>query len=222
MPDRKHLFRRGRTISPAATPKRPPSPAAAPVEPIIEFRRVSLVHRSGALGLERATFAIARSELAFLTGPAGAGKSTVMRLLTKELEASGGSVWVAGRDLSRIARSGLARYRRNLGLVRHDSVLMADRSVQEQIVDALRELIRRNVVLVDEDPVVREQTKDDLVVDRGRREARGRFRRNAHEIAHLHDRRDDHEDDEEHQHDVDERRDVDVRLDCAAATYLHS
>ena len=133
MPDRKHLFRRGRTISPAATPKRLAERAAAPVEPIIEFRGVSLVHRSGALGLERATFAIARSELAFLTGPAGAGKSTVMRLLTKELEASGGSVWVAGRDLSRIARSGLARYRRNLGLVRHDSVLMADRSVQDQI-----------------------------------------------------------------------------------------
>jgi cell division transport system ATP-binding protein len=138
VPDRKHLFRRGRTVSPAATPKRPPQPPAAPVEPIIEFRGVSLVHRSGALGLERATFTIARGQLAFLTGPAGAGKSTVMRLLTKELEASGGSVWVAGRDLSRIARGGLARYRRNLGLVRHDSVLMADRSVQEQIVDALR------------------------------------------------------------------------------------
>src|SRR5882672_4836826 len=138
MPDRKHLFRRGRTSSPAAIPKGPPPPAAAPAEPIVEFRGVSLVHRSGALGLERATFTVARGELAFLTGPAGAGKSTVMRLLTKELEASGGAVLVAGRDLIRIARGGLARYRRNLGLVRHDSVLMADRSVQEQIVDALR------------------------------------------------------------------------------------
>ena len=109
MPARKHLFRRGRTIPPAATPKRPPEPAAAPAEPIVEFRGVSLVHRSGALGLERATFTIARGQLAFLTGPAGAGKSTVMRLLTKELEASGGSVWVAGRDLSRIARGGARR-----------------------------------------------------------------------------------------------------------------
>jgi cell division transport system ATP-binding protein len=105
---------------------------------VLDFRRVSFVHRSGALGLDRATFAIARGELAFLAGPAGAGKSTVMQLLTRELAPSGGSVWVAGRDLSLIARDALSAYRRNLGLVRHDSTLMPDRSVQEQIVDALR------------------------------------------------------------------------------------
>ncbi len=105
---------------------------------MVDFRRVSLVHRSGALGLDRATFTVTRGELAFLAGPAGAGKSTVMRLLTRELSPSGGSVWVAGHDLSLIARDGLLAYRRNLGLVRHDSTLMADRNVQEQIVDALR------------------------------------------------------------------------------------
>ena len=123
---------------PAATPKRPAPPGSPPAAPVVDFRRVSLVHRSGALGLDRATFAIARGELAFVTGSAGAGKSTVMRLLTRELSPSGGTVFVAGRDLSLIGRDGLSGYRSNLGLIRHDSTLMPDRSVQEQIVDALR------------------------------------------------------------------------------------
>ena len=105
---------------------------------MIDFRRASMVHRDGAVGLDRATFAIGRGDLAFVVGPPHSGKSTVMRLLTRELRPSGGAVWVAGRDLSRLARRDLSGYRRNLGLVRHDSGLMPDRSVSEQIVDALR------------------------------------------------------------------------------------
>src|SRR4030088_532211 len=94
--ERNHRFRRGRTLPPAATPKRPAPAAARPAAPVVDFRRDSFVHRSGALGLDRAPFAIARGELAFLAVPAGAGKSTVMQLLTRELAPSGGSVWVAG------------------------------------------------------------------------------------------------------------------------------
>jgi cell division transport system ATP-binding protein len=135
---RKPRFRRGRTLQRAVTLKRPVPAAPRPAAPVIDFRGVSMVHRSGALGLDRATFAIGRGELAFLAGRAGAGKSTVMRLLTREFTPSGGTVLVAGRDLSLIARDALSAYRRNLGLVRHDSTLMSDRSVQDQIVDALR------------------------------------------------------------------------------------
>jgi cell division transport system ATP-binding protein len=138
VPDREHPFRRARTLAPSATPKRPASAGSSPAAPVIDFRHVSLVHRSGALGLDRATFAVPRGQLAFLAGTAGAGKSTAMRLITRELAPSGGAVFVAGRDLSLIGRDGLSAYRRNLGLVRHDSTLMPDRSVQEQIVDALR------------------------------------------------------------------------------------
>ena len=138
--ERKQRFRRGRTVSPAPNPETPAPPSAAPepVPPLVQFRRVSMIHRGGVVGLDRATFALGRGELAFLTGPAGAGKSTAMQLLTRELAPTSGIVRVAGRDLSRIGRDGLARYRRSLGLVRHDSRLMDDRSVRAHILDALR------------------------------------------------------------------------------------
>src|SRR6185369_92016 len=58
----------------------------------------------------------------------------------------------------------------------------------QQLADALRELIGRDVVLVDQDPVVRHETENDLVVDRGRREARGCLGRHLDQISHLHDR----------------------------------
>jgi len=75
--------------------------------------------------------------------------------------------------------------------------------------------------LVDHDPALRQEAEHDLILHRGRREVRGCLGRNADQISHLHDRRDDHEDDEKHQNNVDERRDVDIGLDCTAATYLH-
>ena len=58
-----------------------------------------MVHRDGAVGLDRATFAIGRGDLAFVIGPPHSGKSTVLRLLTRELRPSGGAVWAvtAGR-----------------------------------------------------------------------------------------------------------------------------
>jgi cell division transport system ATP-binding protein len=117
------------------------APAEAPAEParpLVEFRRASLIHRDGAVGLDRVSFALARGEMAFLTGPAGAGKSTAIQLLTRELVPSGGAVLVAGRDLSRLRRGGLPGYRRNLGLVRHDSRLGSNRSVRDHIGEALR------------------------------------------------------------------------------------
>ena len=53
---------------------------------MIEFRGVSKRYASGDVGLDQATFSIEREEFVFLVGSTGSGKSTVMRLLIKELE----------------------------------------------------------------------------------------------------------------------------------------
>lgn len=97
-----------------------------------------MVHRGGVVGLDRASFAIARGELVFVAGPAESGKSTILRLLTRELVPSSGAVLVAGRDLSRLPADAAPRYRRNLGLVRHDSGLKPDRTVRDLVTGALR------------------------------------------------------------------------------------
>src|SRR5947209_5507932 len=89
--------------APSPRPVRPqgPPPSAATV---IEFRGVSKRYPSGDVGVDQATFSIDREQFVFLVGSTGSGKSTLMRLLIKELEPSEGVIRVAGRDLSEIPR----------------------------------------------------------------------------------------------------------------------
>ena len=115
--------------------------AAAPQDrapSVVEFRGVSKTYESGDRGLEEATFAIERGEFVFLVGQTGSGKSTIMRLLIKEHEASKGSIRVAGRDLGEIVGKDVAHYRRNLGVVFQDFKLLPNRTVYDNVAYALQ------------------------------------------------------------------------------------
>src|ERR1700722_11904124 len=96
---------------------------------VIEFRGVSKKYGTGAFGLDQATFAVDREDFVFLIGSTGSGKSTVMRLLIKELDPSEGTIRVAGRDLSTINRKQIPFYRRNIGVVFQDYKLLPNRTV---------------------------------------------------------------------------------------------
>jgi cell division transport system ATP-binding protein len=125
-----------------ATPRSAPKRAAGPVRDerdlVVELRGVSKLYGAGDTGLERATFAVRRQEMVFLVGPTGSGKSTIMRLLIKELDPSEGVVRVAGRDLAEIARKKIPYYRRNVGVVFQDFKLLPNRTVYENIAYALQ------------------------------------------------------------------------------------
>jgi cell division transport system ATP-binding protein len=90
------------------------------------------------MGLDRATFAIDREEFVFLVGSTGSGKSTVMRLLIKELEPSEGLIRVAGHDLRDIKRKRVAFYRRNVGVVFQDFKLLPGKTVHDNVAYALQ------------------------------------------------------------------------------------
>jgi cell division transport system ATP-binding protein len=119
-----------------------PAPALQPHAPnantVIEFRGVSKLYDSGDTGLERATFAIDRQEFVFLVGATGSGKSTIMRLLIKEIEPTEGLIRVAGRSLEEIERGRVPYYRRNLGVVFQDFKLLPTRTVYDNIAYALQ------------------------------------------------------------------------------------
>src|SRR6202012_5987424 len=68
----------------------------------------------------------------------GSGKSTVMRLLIKEIEATEGHIRVAGRDLSSISRRQVPFYRRNIGVVFQDFKLLPNRTVYDNVAYALQ------------------------------------------------------------------------------------
>jgi cell division transport system ATP-binding protein len=132
-----HRSGRARSGVPAGAPKRP-APRAPAGDHVIEFRGLSKVYEGGDVGLDRVTFGIERGEFVFLVGHTGSGKSTVMRLLIRELEPSQGTVRVAGRDLHDITRRRVPFYRRNIGVVWQDFKLLPNRTVHDNVAYALQ------------------------------------------------------------------------------------
>ena len=104
---------------------------------VIDFRGVSKLY-AGDVGLDHATFSIERGEFVFLVGSTGSGKSTVMRLLIKELDPTDGMIRVAGHDLESITRRRVPFFRRNIGVVFQDFKLLPNRTVYDNVAYALQ------------------------------------------------------------------------------------
>jgi cell division transport system ATP-binding protein len=119
--------------------------------PIIELRDVTKVYPGGHMALDRVSLAINRGEFAFLVGPTGCGKSTLIKMLIRELSATEGSVSIAGRDIGALPEKKIPQLRRNIGTVFQDFKLLPDRTVYDnvayalQVLGASRSAIRRQV-----------------------------------------------------------------------------
>jgi cell division transport system ATP-binding protein len=109
---------------------------AAPA--VVEFRAVTKHYDGTDAGVTDATFKVRRGEFVFLVGSTGSGKSTLMRLLLKELDPDAGSIRVAGRELGEIARRKVPYYRRNIGMVFQDFKLLPNRTVHDNVAYALQ------------------------------------------------------------------------------------
>jgi cell division transport system ATP-binding protein len=139
--EQKNHARRASAKRPSAAVAKPisarPSPGGDPSHRVIEFRGVSKLYDGGDTGLDHATFGIERGEFVFLVGHTGSGKSTIMRLLIKEVEPSSGTVKVAGHDLAGIKRKKVPFFRRNIGVVWQDFKLLPNRTVYDNVAYAL-------------------------------------------------------------------------------------
>ncbi|HKG36723.1 MAG TPA: cell division ATP-binding protein FtsE [Solirubrobacterales bacterium] len=106
--------------------------------PIIELDDVTKVYPGGHLALERVSLAINRGEFAFLVGPTGCGKSTLIKLLIRELAPTEGEVRVAGRDIGSLPEKKIPQLRRNIGTVFQDFKLLPNRTVYDNVAYALQ------------------------------------------------------------------------------------
>ncbi len=119
--------------------------------PIIELRETTKVYSGGHMALDRVSLAVNRGEFAFLVGPTGCGKSTLIKLLIRELAPTEGSVSIAGRDIGALPEKKIPQLRRNIGTVFQDFKLLPDRTVYDnvayalQVIGASRAAIRRQV-----------------------------------------------------------------------------
>ena len=87
-------------------------------------------------------------------GPSGTGKTTLLQLITRQLNPDKGQVIVAGDDISKYSISELYAMRRRMGMLFQNGALLTDMSVFENVAFPLREHTRlgerliRNVVLM--------------------------------------------------------------------------
>ena len=105
---------------------------------MIVFEGVKKVYEPNVTALDGVSFTIDKGEFVFVVGASGSGKSTVIRLLLKELEPTEGRIIVGGRDLGRLKGSKVPLLRRNLGCVFQDFKLLPNRTAAENIGYALR------------------------------------------------------------------------------------
>ena len=106
--------------------------------PIVQLRDATVVYPGGHVGLERVSLSIDRGEFVFVVGSTGCGKSTLIKLLIREIEPAHGSVLVAGKDVNDIPRSKVPLLRRRIGTVFQDYKLLPNRTVYDNVAYALQ------------------------------------------------------------------------------------
>ncbi|MBS4959379.1 MAG: ATP-binding cassette domain-containing protein [Clostridiales bacterium] len=107
--------------------------------PILEFMNVYKVFENNAHSLIDVSLSIAYGEFIFVCGRTGSGKSTFLRLITKELEPTQGSIKFENTDLACIKKNELPFIRRKIGVVRQGNGLFLEKkTVAENIEFAMR------------------------------------------------------------------------------------
>lgn len=76
-------------------------------------------------------------EFVFIVGKSGAGKSTILKMLLREITPSDGKILVYGKDLARMKSKDLPFYRREIGVVFQDFRLLETKTVYENIAFAM-------------------------------------------------------------------------------------
>ncbi|MBF0898981.1 MAG: cell division ATP-binding protein FtsE [Atopobium sp.] len=107
--------------------------------PTISFKGASLVYPSqpNRPALDNISADIYPGEFVFVVGHSGSGKSSLLRLITREQKATHGQVIVAGQDLTRMRNSKVPYLRRQIGTVFQDFKLLPDKTVYENVSFAL-------------------------------------------------------------------------------------
>ncbi len=121
---------------------------------MIRLEAVTKVYRNGAVALRNISCDISRGEFVFLVGSSGSGKSTFMRLLTREEIPTEGELHVAGRNVAGLKNRDVPDLRRNIGCIFQDFKLLPNKTVYENVAFALQVIGRPNSVIESQVPQI--------------------------------------------------------------------
>lgn len=108
-------------------------------EPVIVFDHVSKVYpaQPDTPALDDINCKIYPGEFVFLVGHSGSGKSSFIKMITREIKPTGGTIKVAGYDLSTLKDRKVPYLRRQMGCVFQDFKLLPDKTVYDNVAFAL-------------------------------------------------------------------------------------
>jgi cell division transport system ATP-binding protein len=109
---------------------------------VIRFENVGLRYGMGPEVLRDLSFHIPARSFQFLTGPSGAGKTSLIRLLFLSLRPTRGLIRVFGRDTATVSKTELPTLRRRIGVVFQDFRLLDHLTTYENVALPLRVLGR--------------------------------------------------------------------------------
>ena len=118
---------------------------------MIEFQNVTKKYPNGTVALDDVSLRIDDGEFVFIVGSSGAGKSTLIKLMLREETATSGVIRVNGKNLGKLSRRHIPKFRRSLGVVFQDFRLLPNRTVYDNVAFAMHvvgapsKLIRRRV-----------------------------------------------------------------------------
>ena len=107
---------------------------------MIQLHNVSLAYQQDASALNNINLNIGKAEFVFLTGPSGAGKTSLLRLLYGALTPNRGQVLIDGQNITRMSPSQIPQLRRSIGVVFQDFKLLNNRTVFENVAITLEVL----------------------------------------------------------------------------------
>ena len=105
---------------------------------MITMENVTMKYSADMVALKDVNIKIEKGEFVFVVGSSGSGKTTFIKLLTKELNPTKGRIQVAGYNYNKIKNRQIPKVRRKIGVVFQNFRLLNDRTVYENVAFAQR------------------------------------------------------------------------------------
>ena len=105
---------------------------------MIEMKNVCFNYDNGTCALSDVNLKVQDGEFVFIVGQSGAGKSSLLKLITRENVATKGDVLINGYNLGNLSKKQIPKFRRTIGMVFQDFRLIPSMSVFDNVAFVLR------------------------------------------------------------------------------------
>jgi len=105
---------------------------------MIVFEEVTKDYPNGTLALSGVSFRVDENDFVFLVGPSGAGKTTVLKMMLRQIKPSSGTILINEEDITNKKFKKTVDLRRLIGMVFQDYKILLEKNVFENVAISLR------------------------------------------------------------------------------------